>query len=149
MQTPTLNADEISIRQASESDAEALASLVAELGYPTEPATALQRLDDATKAGDCVLVAVHHSRVIGLALLHRTPFLHRPPDGRISTLVVSEDYRGRGVGSRLLKAAESVFRDWQCKRVEVSSGAQRQDAHRFYVREGYSEQPKRFIKELP
>jgi GNAT superfamily N-acetyltransferase len=74
--------------------------------------------------------------------------LHRPPDGRISTLVVSDDYRGRGVGGKLIEAAESIFRAWQCPRVEVSSGAQRQDAHRFYIREGYTEQPKRFIKDL-
>ncbi|MFL6214170.1 MAG: GNAT family N-acetyltransferase [Blastocatellia bacterium] len=148
MQTTEFNADEISIRQAHASDAEALASLVGELGYATEPSTALARLNDSNRAGDRVLVAVHHSRVIGLILLHRTPFLHRPPDGRISTLVVSADYRGRGVGGRLIEAAESVFREMQCERVEVSSGAQRDDAHRFYLRAGYSEQPKRFIKVL-
>jgi GNAT superfamily N-acetyltransferase len=143
-----INADEISIRQATESDAEALAALVGELGYPTAPATALERLKDSTDAGDRVLVAVHRSNVIGLILLHRTPFLHRPPDGRISTLVVSGDYRGHGVGGRLIEAAESVFRDWGCSRIEVSSGAQRADAHRFYLRAGYSEQPRRFIKVL-
>jgi GNAT superfamily N-acetyltransferase len=148
MQTTEINSDEISIRPAREEDAETLAALVGELGYPTEPATALTRLNDASQAGDCVLVAVHHSKVIGLALLHRTPFLHRSPDGRISTLVVSGDYRSQGVGGRLIEAAESVFRDWQCKRVEVTSGAQREDAHRFYLRAGYTEQPKRFIKEL-
>jgi len=148
METTRINADDISIRQAAESDAEALAALVGELGYPTEPATALDRLRDATGAGDCVLVAVDHSNVIGLILLHRTPFLHRTPDGRISTLVISDDYRGHGVGGKLLEAAESVFRKWGCSRIELSSGAQRGDAHRFYLRAGYSEQPKRFIKVL-
>jgi GNAT superfamily N-acetyltransferase len=148
MQSTTINADEISIRQATEADAEALAALVGELGYPTEPATALERLRDSTAVGDCLLVAVHHSNVIGLILLHRTPFLHRAPDGRISTLVVSDNYRGKGVGGRLLVAAESVFREWGCTRIEVSSGAQRAAAHRFYLRAGYSEQPKRFIKVL-
>jgi len=148
MQPTTIKADEISIRQATEDDAEALSSLIGELGYPTAPATALERLRNSTAVGDCVLVAVYQSNVIGLILLHRTPFLHRTPDGRISTLVVSDDYRGQGVGGRLLVAAEAVFREWGCSRIELSSGAQRADAHRFYLRAGYSEQPKRFIKVL-
>jgi GNAT superfamily N-acetyltransferase len=99
-------------------------------------------------AGDCILVAVYNSNVIGMALLHRTRFLHRPPDGRIVSLVISETYRSRGVGARLIEAAESVFRNSGCGRVEVTSGAAREAAHRFYVRAGYSEHPKRFIKIL-
>ena len=148
MKTSEFKVEEMSIRRACESDADALALLVGELGYPTEASTARERLNDVTQAGDCVLVALHSSKVIALALLHRTRFLHRPTDGRISTLVVSEDYRGRGIGARLVEAAESVFRQWGCERVEVSSGEKREAAHRFYGRAGYSEQPKRFIKEL-
>ena len=48
----------------------------------------------------------------------------------------------------MIEAVESVFRDWGCGRVEITSGATRETAHRFYVRAGYSEQPKRFIKLL-
>ena len=148
MQIPEFNMEEVSIRRACQSDADALALLAGELGYPTEAPTARERLDDLTKAGDCLLVAIHDSKVIGMVLLHRTHFLHRPPDGRISTLVVSVHYRGRGIGARLVEAAESVFRKWGCERVEVSSGEKREAAHRFYNRAGYCEQPKRFIKVL-
>jgi GNAT superfamily N-acetyltransferase len=145
---PELNQEEIIIRPARESDAEALALLVGELGYPTEASTARQRFNDLTEAGDSILVALHLAKVIALVVLHRTRFLHRPADGRISTLVVSEAYRGRGIGSRLIEAAEAVFRQWGCARIEVTSGAQRQAAHRFYIRAGFSEQPRRFIKLL-
>ena len=142
---------EISIRQATASDAEALAFLVAEPGfdYPTESSLVRQRLIDLIRAGDCILVAVYKSELIGMALLHRTRFLHRVPDGRISSLVVAESYRGQGIGALLIKKAESVFHKWGCGRVEVSSGAKREAAHKFYNREGYTEQPKRFIKILP
>jgi len=125
-----------------------LALLVGELGYSTEISILCERLSELNKAGDIALVALHRSAVIGLALLHRTYFLHRPADGRISTLVVFENYRGRGVGTRLIKEAESIFRSWGCGRIEVTSGAQREAAHRFYNRAGYSEQPKRFVKTL-
>lgn len=142
--------EEMVFRQARESDVDALASLVAERGfdYPTDISLVRQRFDDLTRAGDCILVAVYDSKIVAMALLHRTRFLHRLPDGRISSLVVSETYRSHGIGARLVEAAEKVFRDWGCGRIEVSSGAKREAAHRFYVRMGFTEQPKRFIKTL-
>ena len=146
----SIKKEKIEIRRADESDTNALASLVAERGfdYPTEISLVRERFSDLHRAGDYILVAVYNSKIIGMALLHRTHFLHRPPDGRIVSLVISETYRSRGVGARLIGAAESVFRNWGCGRVEVTSGAVREAAHRFYVRAGYSEQPKRFIKLL-
>lgn len=148
MQEPEFNSQDISIRQATSADAEALAALVAELDYPTDTMLIIERLTDLQQAGDRLLVATYKSQVVGMALLHRTRFLHRKPDGRISTLGVFATYRSRGIGARLLRAAEAVFREWGCGRIEVSSGAPRQRAHRFYLREGFTEQPKRFIKRL-
>jgi GNAT superfamily N-acetyltransferase len=149
-QTSNFANEEIKIREADESDAEALALLVAERGfdYPTGISLVRERFNDLIHAGDCILVAVYDSKVIGMALLHRTRFLHRQPDGRIVSLVISETYRSRGIGAHLIEVAESVFRNLGCGRVEVTSGAAREAAHRFYVRACYSEQPKRFIKLL-
>lgn len=141
--------EEMQIRQANEFDADALALLVEELGYPTKASQARTRLLDINRAGDAVLVAVYESKVIGMIVLHRTRFLHREPDGRIATLVVFDKYRSCGIGARLVEAAEAIFREWGCQRIEVSSGAQREAAHKFYRREGYIEQLKRFIKPLP
>lgn len=74
--------EEINIRQANDSDANSLALLVAERGfdYPTEISLVRERLADLIGAGDCILVAVYDSKIIGMALLHRTRFLHRAPD---------------------------------------------------------------------
>lgn len=140
--------EELEIRQANESDIDALAALVAELGYPTEVSIVGERLNDLTGAGGTVLVAVQTQNVVGLAVLLRTLYLHRPPDGRIATLVVSRTYRNRGIGARLVAAAETIFRESGCERVEVTSGIEREAAHRFYNREGYNEQRKRFVKRL-
>ena len=138
--------EEVKIRQADESDAELPASLIAELGYPTETLQARERLIDINRAGDIVLVAAFNSKVVGMIVLHRIGFLHRSPDGRISTLVVFAEYHGFGIGARLVATAENIFREWGCERVEVTSGAKREAAHKFYNREGYIEQPKRFVK---
>lgn len=150
VQTSDFEIVKVKIRDANETDANSLASLVAERGfdYPTENFLVRERLSDLTAAGDRVIVAVYDAEIIGMILLHRTRFLHRLPDGRISALVVSEKYRGFGIGARLVEAAESVFRDWGCGRIEVSSGIKRDSAHRFYVQAGFLEAPKRFIKEF-
>lgn len=146
--TSTLSS-EINIRRAVPADAAALPELVAELGYPTGSQELQQRLDSLTAAGDQVLVAVRQEQVVGFVLLHRTYFLHRPPDGRVVTLVVTAEYRSQGIGNQLLRAAEQALIQLGCGRIEISSGARREAAHRFYLREGYIEQPKRFIKPVP
>jgi GNAT superfamily N-acetyltransferase len=145
-----INLNEITVRQGQEPDAMPLADLLAEPGfdYPTEISFVRERLAELLGAGDKILVAVHHSQIIGMALLHRTYFLHRCPDGRISSLVISADYRSFGIGTLLVKEAEQFFRQWGCGRIEVTSGLKREDAHKFYLREGFIEQPKRFVKLL-
>jgi GNAT superfamily N-acetyltransferase len=139
---------EVTFRPATAADAAALAGLLAQVGYPTEAAVLSPRLAALTAAGDQVLVAELRGQVVGLAHLHRMPFLHRAPDGRVVTLAVTEALRSQGLGRRLLQAAEQVLREWGCGRIEITSGFPREAAHRFYRREGYEEQSKRFVKLL-
>ncbi|OON68753.1 GNAT family N-acetyltransferase [Hymenobacter sp. CRA2] len=139
---------EVTFRSATLADAAALAGLISLVGYPTDAAVLSRHLSNLTAAGDQVLVAELQGRVAGYAHLHRMPFLHRAPDGRVVTLVVAEELRSQGLGRRLLQAAEQVLRQWGCGRIEITSGFQREAAHRFYRREGYEEQSKRFVKLL-
>jgi GNAT superfamily N-acetyltransferase len=146
---PPISLADVGIRPATPADADALAVLTAELDYPTASPLVCTRLKELTAAGDLVLVAEYQARVIGLVHLHRTPFLHRPPDGRIVTLGVLAVYRSQKVGAKLLTAAEQQLAAWGCGRVEVTSGMPREAAHRFYLRAGYELQSRRFVKQLP
>ncbi|MCC3158397.1 GNAT family N-acetyltransferase [Hymenobacter sp. 15J16-1T3B] len=143
-----ITVSEVLFRPAAAADAEALAGLIGSIGYPTEAAVLRRRLAHLTAAGDQVLVADLQGRVVGYAHLHQMPFLHRAPDGRVVTLAVAEELRSQGLGRRLLQEAERVLREWGCGRVEITSGFSREAAHRFYLREGYQEQSKRFVKLL-
>ncbi|RYU82190.1 GNAT family N-acetyltransferase [Hymenobacter persicinus] len=147
--TPTVALSAVSIRPATPADANDLAALVAELDYATTPAVVANRLAELTAAGDLLLVAEYETRGIGLVHLHRTPFLHRPPDGRIVTLGVLAIYRNQQLGAKLLAAAEQQLWAWGCGRVEVTSGIPREAAHRFYQRLGYEPQSRRFVKARP
>jgi len=55
----------------------------------------------------------------------------------IDDLVTTESARSRGVGSFLIAALEGRARDAGCVVVDLDSGVQRADAHRFYEREGF------------
>ena len=138
----------LKICEADVVDIPAMTTLVAHLGYPNTEETVRSRYDAILASGGRVLVAQTNGTLLGLAALDCTRHLHRPPDGRLTALVVAAEYRHAGIGKRLLEAAEVVFRVWGCARVELSSAGGRANAHRFYLREGYVETPKRFLKSL-
>jgi GNAT superfamily N-acetyltransferase len=134
------------IREAEPRDAAALASLFAELGYPTSTQEISARL---AEAGSIALVAVLDDRVVGVITTNVMPVLHRPrPVGRISSLVVAQDSRGAGVGRGLVAHAEELLASRGCGLVEITSNMRREQAHEFYKSLGYEATSYRFKKEL-
>ncbi len=86
---------------------------------------------------------------VGLVALHAAPMLHRAGRlGRITALVVAESSRGRGVGARLVKAAELWLAARDCRSVEVTSHNRRTSAHAFYDQVGFARSHARFLKAL-
>ena len=138
------------IRPARASDALAIAALAGALGYPAEAADIPPRLVALESAGRAVaFVAEIDGRVVGLITSHILATLHHTePVALLTTLVVSEDSRGSGVGRELVRAAEEWARGAGAERMSVTSGLQRADAHRFYERLGYKQTGLRFGKVL-
>jgi GNAT superfamily N-acetyltransferase len=66
----------------------------------------------------------------------------------VDDLVVDEAHRSRGIGARLLDHLEQVARDAGAGCVELDSGHQRTDAHRFYRALGYQDTSLKFHKDL-
>jgi GNAT superfamily N-acetyltransferase len=78
----------------------------------------------------------------------RPSYEHDPPNGQITALVVARRARGRGIGRLLVSEAEARFAGQGVGRIMVNSGTARADAHAFYVRLGYDETGRRFVKQL-
>lgn len=136
------------IRDAVPADAPVLAKLIVELGYDVTEAEVLSRLEALREAGRAPLVA-KRGGLVGCLTWHITPVLHRPrPVGRVTMMVVAEAERGKGIGARLLKAAEERLRCAGCGIVEVTSNMKRTRAHVFYDRDGYERTSYRFAKPL-
>ncbi|HEV2212258.1 MAG TPA: GNAT family N-acetyltransferase, partial [Gammaproteobacteria bacterium] len=115
------------VRPAREEDAEALASLMTQLGYPSEASQLRMRLQRAAGNPDVrVLVAESEGRLLGLiALMLFHAFVHDRPHGYITSLVVDESARGSGAGSTLLAAGEAWFREHGVDKATLTSHLRR------------------------
>src|SRR5689334_15782889 len=129
-------------RAARPDDAEELAALLAELGYPDNDAAGVRnRLATWADAGHGqVLVADDDGRIAGVVAVAVLPYFER--DGcwaRIVAIVVGEEWRGMGIGWLLIEAAEEVARARGCVNVEVTTARYRVRAREFYRTLGFED----------
>lgn len=140
----------MSIRKAEVSDAFAIQMLLIQLGYPTENDFIADRIDTLSRNPDHLdLVYELDGIVIGFISFHFVPQITF--DGNyalISYLVVDNTIRNKGVGGALDAYCTALAIERKCKRVLVRSNLIRKDAHRFYLKHGYEEYQKAFVKYL-
>lgn len=138
------------IRPASLADAEQITSLLAELGYPSEPDAVVSRLGRLNNDDKVlVLVAEEAGPVVGLVTCHLLNAIHTTPTvAWITTLVVRTDHQRSGVGGQLVTRAEEWAHLRGAVRLSVSSGTHRANAHEFYQRAGYAVSGVRLTKSL-
>ena len=138
------------LRSAMIADADDVARLLSELGYPCEIDDAAERID-AIAANDrqALVLARRDGAVCGLVALD---FMYYLPLGtitcRVTALVVTPTAQGLGIGRQLLKEAERRARTGGASRIELTSGSQRTEAHAFYRACGYKDSSVRFVKLL-
>jgi len=140
--------DPVIIRRIQSADAPAAAKLLNTLGYPSTAEQVERRLVAGAKGADtAVFVAEIAGRVAGLLSFHCIPMFHEEGClGRITSLVVANEFRQRGIGRKLVLAGEEFGWANRCTRIEVTSGDQRPEAHAFYQHLGYQNDCRRFIK---
>jgi GNAT superfamily N-acetyltransferase len=138
------------IRRATTDDAETIATLLGELGYPTSARSIPRRLQSLDREGSPVFLAVGADDTpLGLAAVTRHAALHaEAPVAYITALVTSSNARGQGVGRALVGACEGWARERGCGRLSVTSAEHRSDAHSFYPSCGLPYTGRRFAKVL-
>lgn len=139
---------EFTIKKAVIEDANQIAGLLKELGYPNTSAFAQSKIAELSKSdNDTVLIAEINDRIIGVAHLHIAELFHEPGRlGRVMAIVVTSNYRQSGVGQKLITSLETIARNAGCTKMEITSGIHRDGAHTFYKKLGYTEKPRRFGK---
>ncbi len=88
-----------------------------------------------------ILLAKDGANAIGLIHFStRKTALHPTPSALIDELIVNQSYRGKGIGSELLKAAIEKCRQMGCCELEVSMESSNQKAIEFYQKHGFTEE---------
>jgi GNAT superfamily N-acetyltransferase len=102
-----------------------------------DPERAAERLRAAVDSEQAaVLIAVHDGETVGLCTAYEDMVSVRfGPRVWVEDLAVHPDHRSLGIGKRLLDAAKAWARDRGASHLELDSGENRPDAHRFYERE--------------
>jgi GNAT superfamily N-acetyltransferase len=142
--------DSVTIRQARPEDAQALADLLTQLGYPTDAARVPERLENVhARPGTVVLVAEHRGRPVGVVTVHLFAAMHTSyPAAWLTALVVDESARGKGVGSALVRHAEQWAIQQGARSLSLTSALRRKEAHEFYKSRDYQHTGVRLVKIL-
>src|ERR1700739_3247486 len=132
-------ANDVAVRRSRLTDAEKIAELAGQLGYPTAVKEMKGRLREVFKDKDaaCFVADLRESGLAGGVHVSTTPLLEVERRAEVNGLVVDERARSRRVGAMLLEAAEKWARGKRCKSMSVRSNVLRERAHGFYLRNGY------------
>jgi GNAT superfamily N-acetyltransferase len=130
--------NEPTIRAAVDADAEAIATLFTDEGYPAGPSDIRERLSRFDSTFSTVRVADLGGDVVGFVAVHVMPrFEHGDRIARILALVVDAGVRERGIGHLLMAAAEAIARETGCAFIEITAGRHRPEAQHLYEAVGY------------
>jgi GNAT superfamily N-acetyltransferase len=134
------------LRHATLADVTDLCALLAELfgqeaefvADPAIQARGLRRILEAPDSGDILLLAEDHRPVGMVSLLYLTSTALGSCVALLEDMVVQPDRRGRGCGSRLLKAAIDCARQRGCRRITLLTDGHNLAAQRFYMQHGFA-----------
>jgi len=126
------------MRPAEDADAERIAAIFTDEGYPAGPSAIVARLARFAGPDSQVVVADRGGEVIGFIAFHALPrFEHDDVIVRILALVVDAGARERGLGRELMAEAERFARERGAAFVEVTAGRHRPEARHLYETLGY------------
>ncbi len=141
---------DLTIRDARPGDAEGLATLIGQLGYPAAAEAVARRVERLRASeADRLVVAELDGALVGLAGLHISLSVeYDEPAAKLSAIVVDERHRRRGIGEALVAAMETEARRRGCRLIFLTTAESRETAHTFYQGIGFEETGRRFAKRL-
>jgi GNAT superfamily N-acetyltransferase len=126
------------VRRGRITDAQRVAELSGQLGYPATKQEIVERMKRLVPASQHALfVAERAGSVIGWVSVTASRLIELERRAELNGLVVDEAARSEGAGRLLLEAAENWARRAGCRSMSVRSNVKRERAHEFYEKNGY------------
>jgi len=128
----------IVVREATENDINGILPLCSQLGYPCTEKEAKSRFYEIVNDEEhIVFVAESLDGIIGWVHSYIYKLFYTYNRAEIGGIVVDKDYRGYGVGKKLMEAVEEWAKNKGCCAVNLRSNSKRIEAHTFYSFLGY------------
>jgi GNAT superfamily N-acetyltransferase len=127
------------IRPMVEADADVVAELATELGYPNEIEAIRRRIRPIGEADLLLVVADASDRPVGFIQAHRVCIIELGFRVEILGLVVSSTARRKGIARTLIGEVELWAKKIGAEAVSVRSNTKRAEAHFFYPAMGYKQ----------
>lgn len=128
----------LTFRDAEPGDADWIAGLLSEEGYPAGGSDIVRRLERFAEIGSPVRVAEQDGQPLGFVAVHLVPrFEHDDRLARVIAMVVDPGVRSRGIGRALLAEVDRLAAEAGCAFVEVTAGHHRLDARRLFEAAGF------------
>jgi ribosomal protein S18 acetylase RimI-like enzyme len=128
----------LTFRDAGPDDAEWIAGLLSDEGYPAGATDIVRRLERYEERDCPVRIADANGERAGFIACQVIPrFEHGDSVVRVMALVVDPGVRGRGVGSALMAEAEAIAENVDAAFLEVTAGHHRPGARRLFEAAGY------------
>jgi ribosomal protein S18 acetylase RimI-like enzyme len=129
---------QLTIRPAAEDDAERLAALLTDEGYPAGPSDLERRIRTFAGQQTRVLVAEQAGEVLGFVAFALVPrFETEDRFIRIVTVIIDPGARERGIAKALLAEVERLGREEGVAFLEVTAGHHRPDARHLFESVGF------------
>ena len=143
---------EVTIRKATVKDAEGIVEVLKKADKtvyktPTPYAASSDRIAlsikmcHADKSHTIYVAEDEIGRIVGYVSAHWLPYLFLDgPEGYLSELFIREDYRGDGIGARLLDTVKEEAKKRGCSRLLLLNSRSRESYKRsFYKKHGWTE----------
>ncbi|HMC28743.1 MAG TPA: GNAT family N-acetyltransferase [Verrucomicrobiae bacterium] len=139
VRTPTNINRETRIRPMVEGDAEVVAELATELGFPNEIEAIHRRIRPIGQTDLLLVVADASDKPVGFIQAHRVCIIEVGFRVEILGLVVSSSARRKGIARMLIGEVELWAQKIGAEVVSVRSNTKRAEAHLFYPAMGYKQ----------
>jgi len=127
------------IRRMVAADADPVADLLTQLGYPSTGKQIAKRFDRIDgQSNQILLVADEEGQPIAWIHVAAYPYLENDASAEILGLVVADGHRSRGIGKALVTSAEAWASALGCGMLRVRSRIHRDRAHAFYEGNGFA-----------
>lgn len=143
----------IIIKKASKNNIPVVLGLLYELDRPRpQNNSEAERFENKVKkymndTDKQILVAKLDVNVIGVVSIMFLARLNRKtPEMYIPELVIAKNYRGKGIGKKIIKYCVEIATKKKCHRIRLESGNQRIKSHEFYRKIGFEQTSLSFTK---